>query len=174
MREIACQHCHYGCFQPCPNRSSVRAAPSLSPGGELWPSWGWQQQLWGYRRLLCKLDGALSGTGGFLCGRGWDSFFKGNVFYCKLEVRSIFLFYMIIVILMNFSVRYKKTYRDQNIDGRLGWRFWGSFYFFPAIRISIIKWNPALSCLLCNAELYHQVIENSRLHIWLGYKLIPL
>lgn len=55
-----------------------------------------------------------------MCGRGWDSFFKENVFYCKLEVGSILLFYMIIVILMNFSVKYKKTYRDQNIDGRLG------------------------------------------------------
>lgn len=76
---------------------------------------------------------------GFLCGRGWDSFFEGNVFYCKLEVGSILLFYTIIAILMNFSVKYKKTYRDRNIDGSLGRRFWGSFYFSLVIRISAIK-----------------------------------
>lgn len=40
-----------------------------------------------------------------ILGRAWDLFFKGNVFYWKLEVGSILLFYMIIVVLMKISVK---------------------------------------------------------------------
>lgn len=112
------------CFWPCPRRS-VRAAPPESPAGGAVPELGLPAA--GSQTPPVPLGwGFVRGW-----GRAWGSFFKGNVFYCQLEVGSILLFYMIIVILMNFSVKYKKTYRDQNTSGSLGLRFWGSFHFFP-------------------------------------------
>lgn len=88
------------CSQPCPSR--------LWKGCTLWAPAGAGSSTAGHRHLLWHLHGA-SGTGGFVCGRGYSLFCKGNVLYWELQVGSILLSNVIVVILMNFSVKYKKT-----------------------------------------------------------------
>lgn len=119
-------------------------------------------------RLAVPLRTRLCEQPAVLAGETWPSSSEWIFLQTKEESSSGFRWELL---LMSFSVKWKKAYRGQNVQrGSQCWRFWGSFYLF----ITRIKLNLTLHGLMANAELCYQATENSSSHMWQGYKWIPL